>query len=550
MANIVDEFLIQLGLDSSKFDKAQEKTIQRLRKMEDIQRKDSKKNLQRIRETTEGYNKLRAAVVGFGTALLGVSGMKDFLTTTVSGNAALGRQSRLLGMSAKSLDAWGWAAERFGGSHGGVVQSLQNMEGAYTKFHMGQGGADFLKWMGLMHLRSMSDLKNFGLISERLMAIKKQFGMQGAYTAAGYLGIDRGTFQMLMQGPQKVDEMFEKAYRLDGVTKQNVQDSTKLLAKWVGLKERISAAGQRIFHDMVPALNEALTVTDKIVNDFDKLDKQTHGVAGKAVAGGLIATTLGAPLLMLKKLFGFGGKKAVAAEAEGAAGSSPGFFSRLLSNPWTAGVALMLHSRSLDVGEDAKMNRLAARWKAAHPAAGAPSGLPEGLRNNNPGNIRYGKFAQAHGATGRDSSGFAIFPSMSAGKAAMAALLQSYRGMGIDTIAGIVSRYAPSNENNTGAYISSVSKQTGIGANAQLTGAQMASVQRAMMIQENGARYAAMLAPRAAMLAAAGRTTVETHIGTINVNAPAATDANGIARGMKQALQQNTMIAGGLVGVT
>ena len=53
-------------------------------------------------------------------------------------------------------------------------------------------------------------------------------------------------------------------------------------------------------------------------------------------------------------------------------------------------------------------------------------------RNNNPGNLRYGTFAQNHGAIGRDRGGMAIFPLLSPNKSApspkpMAAPMQCLR---------------------------------------------------------------------------------------------------------------------------
>ncbi len=75
-------------------------------------------------------------------------------------------------------------------------------------------------------------------------------------------------------------------------------------------------------------------------------------------------------------------------------------------------------------------------------------------RNNNPGDIEYGKFAVAHGATGSDGR-FAVFPTEQAGFAAMRLLFQapSYRGL---TVAAAIERWAPSPENNTALYISRV----------------------------------------------------------------------------------------------
>lgn len=76
-------------------------------------------------------------------------------------------------------------------------------------------------------------------------------------------------------------------------------------------------------------------------------------------------------------------------------------------------------------------------------------------KNNNPGDIEYGKFAKAHGAIGSDGR-FAIFPTINAGWAAMRALLLSaYKGL---TIKQALDKYAPPVENQTNVYLANVCK--------------------------------------------------------------------------------------------
>lgn len=80
-------------------------------------------------------------------------------------------------------------------------------------------------------------------------------------------------------------------------------------------------------------------------------------------------------------------------------------------------------------------------------------------RNNNPGDIEYGDFALAHGATGTDGR-FAIFPDAEAGFAAMKALLlKHYAGM---TIEAALNKYAPPVENDTGTYLKHVCEWAGV----------------------------------------------------------------------------------------
>ncbi len=89
--------------------------------------------------------------------------------------------------------------------------------------------------------------------------------------------------------------------------------------------------------------------------------------------------------------------------------------------------------------------------------------LPRGIRNNNPGNIRWGENWQGLKKDGKkQDASFCVFTSPIYGIRALAKVLINYKKLyGLKTIRSIISRYAPPNENQTQAYIQSVSKQIG-----------------------------------------------------------------------------------------
>lgn len=90
-----------------------------------------------------------------------------------------------------------------------------------------------------------------------------------------------------------------------------------------------------------------------------------------------------------------------------------------------------------------------------------PAALVRGVRNNNPGNIRSTVSDTWEGQTGTDGS-FAIFESPEFGIRAMGRTLMNYeRIYGLNTVSEIISRWAPSNENNTEAYIDAVADDMG-----------------------------------------------------------------------------------------
>ena len=93
---------------------------------------------------------------------------------------------------------------------------------------------------------------------------------------------------------------------------------------------------------------------------------------------------------------------------------------------------------------------------------------PKGLRNHNPGNLRYVASIQWNGQVGDDGTGYAVFDTDEHGVRALAHQLQTYAGRGITSIAQIISTFAPNNENDTAAYIADVSNRVGVPAEQPL----------------------------------------------------------------------------------
>ena len=118
---------------------------------------------------------------------------------------------------------------------------------------------------------------------------------------------------------------------------------------------------------------------------------------------------------------------------------------------------------------------------------------PRGIRNNNPLNIRRSKDQWQGLRAQQTDASFCQFESMEYGwRAAFKLLTRTYyHTYRLFTIRGIVSKWAPANENNTKAYIANVSKMTGIGPDEPIgipsdKPARWMMVGIAMAIQENG----------------------------------------------------------------
>lgn len=90
---------------------------------------------------------------------------------------------------------------------------------------------------------------------------------------------------------------------------------------------------------------------------------------------------------------------------------------------------------------------------------------PRGIRNNNPGNIDRTATKWQGMAEGQSSDPrFVVFKAPEYGIRALAKTLLTYRSKhGLNTVRGIINRWAPPVENDTGAYVRAVARAVGVG---------------------------------------------------------------------------------------
>lgn len=89
--------------------------------------------------------------------------------------------------------------------------------------------------------------------------------------------------------------------------------------------------------------------------------------------------------------------------------------------------------------------------------------MSRGLDNRNPGNIRRSQVRYKGEVRPSRDPEFKEFESLAWGYRAIFVLLDTYRiRYGIDTIRGMISRWAPPSENHTDAYVRAVVRRTGI----------------------------------------------------------------------------------------
>lgn len=114
---------------------------------------------------------------------------------------------------------------------------------------------------------------------------------------------------------------------------------------------------------------------------------------------------------------------------------------------------------------------------------------PRGIRNHNPGNIRIGGLIPWQGQIAGNDPDFVTFAAPEWGLRALWRILSNYRAFyGANTIARIISRWAPPVENDTASYIAAVAAHAGVSpdANIDLASPVAVRVVEAIIKHENG----------------------------------------------------------------
>lgn len=89
--------------------------------------------------------------------------------------------------------------------------------------------------------------------------------------------------------------------------------------------------------------------------------------------------------------------------------------------------------------------------------------MPRGVRLNNPGNIRRNAIAWLGESTLQDDPDFLRFDTAEYGIRALMKILINYqRTEDIEHVQGLISRWAPPSENDTGSYVVDVAAHVGV----------------------------------------------------------------------------------------
>lgn len=405
----------------------------------------------------------------------------------------------------------------YGASHIGLTaeEARAQLEGLATAMRNNPGVEGLVRNLGVETRDANLQMRDTAEVMGDLIARFKQMPWHVAVRFAEQLGISSDALFLLTRGfdaANKARDDFMRRLKEAGLDVDDLAEKSKNFSNELRkLESGFSMLGMIMESRFLPIATTFLHWAQTAIDWIIRLDQATDGWSTTIGAIAIGLGTVSAALALLMPIFSIIASGFVAVGA--AIGGVVAVAAALAGSPIFAAMAALAATWAIIQNWDAlkgalnsffdwatpklqwlwdKMSGIRDFFKSAPKDRGPAyqgalppdeSKLPVGLRNNNPGNLRWWPGAER-------VDGFAKFKTAEEGLSKMAANLLTYGRRGHNTLESIISKWAPSSDgNNVAAYVAAASKKTGFGANQRLNLQDPETLRKVMdaMIQvENG----------------------------------------------------------------
>lgn len=260
--SIVEQMLVEVGLDTSKFASEADKAIKKHQQLEkaltDTEKSSQKANkahtelakksqdsIEQIAKMGQELAKVTKELTKFFGTIIGSTGLFKLANDVSRANMEMSKLSDQTGMSTKSLTDWRNAASAFGGSAQGMTSSLTSIKQAMNGLVM-FGDASMLPYFNALGVGLVDSAGKVRQLDEVMLDLADAFQKMPtdqAYTIGKKMGFDDGTINMLVSGRKEMQEILDiqkKMYHSDkqsiALNKELNKQQAILNAHWQSMK--------------------------------------------------------------------------------------------------------------------------------------------------------------------------------------------------------------------------------------------------------------------------------------------------------------------------
>ena len=274
MPTIIDSLVVELGLDSTKFDEGQKKAIEKLRGLEDAATKHVKPTTSAVGDLVGAFKDLQGRILGIGALIAGGFGLDRLVGDIARLTAQTGYLSKSLGISAQELSAWQYAGKTVGATADDIASGITAIQNSFAQFQL--HGTGPLQAFGYSFPEVGSQLYKMGtratptevLTTLSEWAVKQKDPNVARY-ALGELGLGQGMTNLLMQGPQALQKQLEEA-RKNAPSQEQIRNLTELQKAFAEMSNSAEKLSRIIVSELAPAIKMFIGWIDTIIGVIQK----------------------------------------------------------------------------------------------------------------------------------------------------------------------------------------------------------------------------------------------------------------------------------------
>jgi hypothetical protein len=137
MPSVIDLLVVTLGLDPSNFSKGQREAADSFKKTQEQAVQSGKEIEGQSKKSMEALGGIKTQAIEMFAVFTGGKGVVEFTQSLIKGDAAVGRLSRSINVSAQDINKWQGVARIYGGTAEGMAGSFISISDAVAGFKVG-----------------------------------------------------------------------------------------------------------------------------------------------------------------------------------------------------------------------------------------------------------------------------------------------------------------------------------------------------------------------------------------------------------------------------
>ena len=338
MPTIIDSLVVELGLDSSKFEKGQKDAVNSLRQLEAGAQKHVKGVTGEVDKVVQSFTALQGRLLAIGALIAAGLGFESFTAKVAKLNAETGFLAQSLGVSTQELQKWEAAGATVGAQANEIAQSFAVIKNSLADLQLGKGS--FLsEFSRTTHMRGQGPAVELfdpngqqRNSSDILVDISKWYAAQPNKAVASRLmsqiGFGQGMTNMIGLGPEELQKRLKQAEQF-APTGDQIKKFQELGKAFGELTQVVDALERLIASKFAPVLTGVLKMLTQWLTDVTGKGQNPAEAAGSGLGkmGYSELNPTGKKPSLLSRgwnyLFGKGASSGSPAEG-GGGGSAPG----------------------------------------------------------------------------------------------------------------------------------------------------------------------------------------------------------------------------------